>query len=201
MKTRIAAFLAAGLACGALCGGAASAAQGNFADSICPEATQYVIAVGKLTQSDPAQKVYDAAQAAVDAYARCSKDKLSNGFREPQHYADTRSAQFAVLAARALILLNRRDDARRELKQYRALAQNVVDWQSDTGVVAPAHRPTAAGEGAEISTGTGPENLSNSRRGSLYRATAKDIVAAIDELLAQLDEHAPQPAASAAPGH
>jgi hypothetical protein len=202
MKTSIAAVLAAGLACGALCGRPVSAAQGNFADSICPEATQYVIAAGKLTKDDPAQKVYDAAQAAVDAYARCSKDMLANGFREPEHYADTRSAQFAVLAARALILLDRRDDARRELKQYRALAQNVVDWQSDTGIVAPAHRPTQ-GEGGEVPAGSGPENLSNSRRGSLYRGTAKEIVAAIDEMLAQLDARAaqPQPAASAAPGH
>jgi hypothetical protein len=200
MKTRIAALLAAGLACGALFGRPASAAQGNFADSICPEATQYVIAVGKLTKSDPAQKVYDAAQATVDAYARCSKDKLANGSREPEHYADARSAQFAVLAARALILLDRRDDARRELKQYRALAQNVVDWQSETGVVAPAHKPTQ-GEGAEVSAGGGPENLSNSRRGSLYRATAKEIVAAIDEVLAQLDQHASQPQPAASAGH
>jgi hypothetical protein len=203
MKTRIAAVLAAGLACGALCGSPASAAQGNFADSICPEATQYVIAVGKLTKSDPAQRVYDAAQATVDAYARCSKDKLANGAREPEHYADTRGAQFAVLAARALILLDRRDDARRELKQYRALAQNVVDWDSDTGVVAPYHKPVASDKGGEVPFSSTPENVSNSRRGSLYRATAKEIVGAIDELLAQLDEHAaqPQPAASAAPGH
>jgi hypothetical protein len=198
MKTRLAAVLAAGLACGALCARPASAAQGTFADSICPEATQYVIAVGKLTTGDPPQKVYDAAQAAVDAYARCSKDKLANGFREPEHYADTRSAQFAVLAARALIQLDRREDARRELKQYRALAQNVVDWQSDNGVVAPLHKPTS-GSGGEVSAGSGPENLSNSRRGSLYRDTAKEIVSAIDGVLTQLDVSRPQAQPPASP--
>lgn len=112
--------------------GRAATADAGFANSICPEATQFVRAVGKLRTDDPPQKAYDAAQAAVDAYARCSKDKLANGFREPQHYADTRAGGLAVVAARALVSLNRPDDARRELQQYRAIVQNVVDWQSET---------------------------------------------------------------------
>jgi len=199
MTRQFAGLLVFALACGGVCAGTASAAEGNFADSICPEATQYVIAVGKLAKDEPAQKVYDAAQAAVDAYGRCSKDKLSNGFREPQHYADTRGASFAVLAARALILLNRPDDARRELKQYRAIAQNVVDWQSETetpyGGGAP--RMTQSGDqmASRVSSG-GRDSTSNSRRPSLYRNAAKEIVANIDELLAQLDEHAAHPPVS-----
>ena len=200
MTRHFAGLLVFALACAGLGAGAASAAEGNFSDSICPEATQYVIAVGKLPKDEPAQKVYDAAQATVDAYGRCSKDKLSNGFREPQHYADTRAAQFAVLAARALILLNRPDDARRELKQYRAIAQNVVDWQSEAGVVAPRHSTVGSGD---VASGSAPENLSNSRRASLYRATAKEIVAAIDELLAQLGDSSANspPPASMNSGH
>ncbi|HEX3465043.1 MAG TPA: hypothetical protein VHS78_13435 [Candidatus Elarobacter sp.] len=204
MKLPIVTVLAAALACGAAGTGAASAAAPGFTDSICPEATQYVIAVEKLTKDDPAQKVYDTAQAAVDAYGRCSKDKLSNGFREPQHYADTRGAGLAVLASRALIQLNRTDDARRELKQYRAIAQNVVDWQTETETPHNASAPRA-GEGGEItasrSSSGGAGSSSGGRRPSVYRAAAKEIVAAADELLAQLDARAAQPAPAATPAH
>ncbi|HTD38105.1 MAG TPA: hypothetical protein VK669_11360 [Candidatus Limnocylindrales bacterium] len=181
-----------------------SAAPTAFADSICPQAAQYVIAAGNLTKSDPAQKVYDTAQAAVDAYARCSKEKLSNGFREPQHYADTRSAQFAIMAARALILLNRPDDARRELKQYRALAQNVVDWQSETETPHSALAPRTGGaEGGEVARSSTREVNQNGHRPSLYQKSAKEIVAAADELLAQIDAQAAksEPASAATPGH
>src|ERR1700738_1755633 len=111
--------------------GGASAAPAGFSDVICPGATQYVLGVGKLRNDDPPQRIYDAAQAATDAYQRCSKDKLSNGFREAQHYADTRGSSFAVLAARALVALNRPEDARRELTMWRPLAQQVVDWLSE----------------------------------------------------------------------
>jgi hypothetical protein len=194
MNSWFAAVLGGTLACAGLTAGASAA---PFADTICPEATQYVVAVGKLTKSDPAQKVYDAAQATVDAYASCSKRMLANGFREPQHYADTRSASFSVLAARALILLNRPDDARRELKQYRPLVQQVVDWQSETetpysGGGAP--RTTQSGDQmvSRVSSG-GRDSTPNSRRPSLYRPAAKEIVADIDGLLAQLDERAAHP--------
>src|ERR1700736_2476549 len=112
--------------------GGASAAPAGFSDVICPGATQYVLGVGKLRNDDPPQRIYDAAQAAVDAYQRCSKEKLSNGYREPQHYADTRAAGLAVVAARALIALNRSEDARRELLHWRPLVQQVVDWKSET---------------------------------------------------------------------
>ena len=165
--------------------GRASAA--GFSDSICPEATQYVLGVGKLSKDDPPQRVYDAAQAAVDAYALCSKDKLSHGFREAQHYADTRGAGLAVVAARALIALNRLDDAQRELQQYRPLVQQVVDWQSETQTSSNAHfhraaedAPTGPGGGNDVQT-TGSDH-----RPSMYRASAKDIVAAIDAELAQI---------------
>ena len=197
MNRWFAAVLGGTLACAGLTAGASAA---PFADTICPEATQYVIAVAKLTKSDPAQRVYDAAQAAVDAYARCSKQMLANGFREPQHYADTRSASFSVLAARALIQLKRPDDARRELKQYRPLVQQVVDWQSETETPYGEHNHAMSGDAPPALGGRG-ENGSNSKRPSLYRASAIQIVAAIDELLAQLGDPAnPQPG-STVPGH
>lgn len=180
---------------------AAVAAPAPFADSICPEAAQYVIAAGNLTKNDSAQKVYDTAQAAVEAYTRCSKDKLSNGFREPQHYADTRSAQFAIMAARALIVLNRPEDARRELKQYRALAQNVVDWQSEVETPHNAYARGTGSQGGEVPTSTTRDVNQNGHRPSLYQKSAKEVVAAADELLAQIDAHAAKPEPASSPGH
>src|ERR1700681_3109766 len=127
----------------ALCpGGQAQAQAQGFSDQICPQATQYVLAIGKLRKDDPPQRVYDAGQAATDAYERCSKEKLSSGLREPQHYADARAGQFAVVAARALIALNRPDDARRELEHWRPLVQQVVDWQAETQTSVQGHTPS-----------------------------------------------------------
>jgi hypothetical protein len=175
--------------------GRASAADPGFADSICPEATQYVLAVGKLRQNDPPQQVYDAVQPVVNAYARCSKDKLSNGFREAQHYADVRAAGFAVVAARALIALDRRDDARRELVEYRLLAQQVVDWDSETetphNASAPRDMEAAPSRGSADRGGS-----ANGHQPSRYRSSAKEIVAAIDVELAKLG-----PVAGATPAH
>ncbi len=160
---------------------AARAAEAGFSDVICPEATQYVLGVGKLRKDDPPQRIYDAAQAATDAYQRCSKAKLSNGYREAQHYADTRGSSFAVLAARALVALNRPDDARRELELWRPLAQNVVDWLSETQTSVTGHKPVGDTE-ADNGTITRSDH-----RKSMYHDSAKDIVAAIDTELAHID--------------
>lgn len=184
------AFLALALAAASL-GGTASAQ--TFKDTICPEATQYVAALGHVGNADP-QRAYDAVQAAVNAYAQCSKDKLSNGFREAQHYADTRAAGLAVVAARQLVTLKRYDDARRELLQWRPLAQQVVDWQSETEIGNNgAHRPgdveTDANRGANAGQ---PITASGSdHRPSMYRASAKEIVAAIDAELGEIAKVAP----------
>ncbi|MDB5069312.1 MAG: hypothetical protein JWM87_423 [Candidatus Eremiobacteraeota bacterium] len=146
----------------------------SFKDSICPEATQYVMAVGRARTDDPPQRVYDVAQAAANAYEHCSKIKLSNGYREAQHYADTRGASFAVVAARALIALRRFDDARRQLEHWRALAQQVVDWQTE-----PTAFTSADVNGHEVTTDT-------DHRPSMYRASAKEIVAAADAALEEV---------------
>ncbi|MEA2688960.1 MAG: hypothetical protein QOJ39_3619 [Candidatus Eremiobacteraeota bacterium] len=162
---------------------AASSGPG-FSDVICPEATQYVMAVGKMRNDDPPQKIYDVSQAAVDAYARCSKDKLSNGFREAQHYADTRSAGFAVVAARALVALKRTDEARAELQAHRALVQNVADWQSETMTPSQGHSPGTRGEPDAVHD---TNALGGDHRPSMYRTAAKEIVVAIDALLASIN--------------
>ncbi|HEX3465042.1 MAG TPA: hypothetical protein VHS78_13430 [Candidatus Elarobacter sp.] len=155
---------------------------------------QYVVAVGKLRREDPPQQVYAAAQAVTDAYERCSGRMLSNGFREPQHYADTRAAQFAVVAARALIAMNRIDDAKRELSHWRPIAQQVVDWKTET----EAFNSGDAGGTAYAGAG----NHSNSR----YHDSAKEIVSAIDAELGRIDamnrevgRPQAQPSASPAP--
>jgi hypothetical protein len=146
----------------------------TFKDSICPEATQYVMAVGRARNDDPPQRVYDVAQAAANAYEHCSKIKLSNGYREAQHYADTRGASFAVVAARALIALRRFDDARRQLEHWRALAQQVVDWQTE-----PTAFTSADVNGHEVTTDT-------DHRPSMYRQSAREIVAAADAALEEV---------------
>jgi hypothetical protein len=168
--------------------GQASAATAGFSDTICPEATQYVLGVGKLKKDDPPQRIYDAAQAAVDAYQRCSKDKLANGFREAQHYADTRGAGLAVVASRALIALNRTEDAKRELQQWRPLVQQVVDWQAETQTAAQGHvrRETTDATGGSAPPDPSTGMISSDHRPSMYRAAAREIVVAIDEELGKL---------------
>ena len=177
--------------------GGASAA--GFADTICPEATQYVLGVGKLHTDDSPQKVYEAAQAAVDAYALCSKDKLSHGFREAQHYADVRGAGFAVVAARALVALKRPDDAERELRQYRPLVQQVIDWQTETQTTSNAHFHRDGEDPAPSSGSTGDNQSGGSRRPSMYRNAAKEIVAAIDAELAQISRDVPRSQSQSTP--
>jgi hypothetical protein len=158
----------------------AAASPAGFSDFICPQATQYVLAVGKLRVDDPPQRVYDTTQLAVDAYERCSKEKLSFGFREAQHYADTRAAGLSVVAARALIALGRGAEARRELEHWRPFAQQVVDWQSETQTSVSPHAPgDIEGNGATIS--------GSDHRKSVYHDAAKEIVAAIDVEVVKID--------------
>jgi hypothetical protein len=181
MRPFVAALALAMVPC---CWSQASAAESGFSDVICPEATQYVLAVGKLRRDDPPQRIYDAAQAVADAYQRCSKDKLSNGFREAQHYADTRGSSFAVVAARALIALNRPDEARRELASWRPLVQQVVDWKSETQTSVSGHKPPENPHPMSGETGTVTRS---DQRGSMYAGSAKEIVAAIDGEIERID--------------
>jgi hypothetical protein len=157
-------------------GAPAAAAPATFTDVICPAATQYVIAAGKLRVDDSPDRIYAAAQAAADAYALCSKEKLSHGYREAQHYADTRGAGFSVVAARALIALNRLDEARRELVQARAFAQQVVDW----------HFETEAYNSADVN-GFAVTINADPRRRSMYWQSAKEIVDSADQALEEID--------------
>ena len=160
---------------------AAGAAQAGFSDVICPEATHYVQAVGRVRTDDPPQRVYEVAQAAADAYSRCSRDKLSFGFREAQHYADTRGAGFAVVAARALIAMRRLDDARTLLAGWRERAQQVVDWQMETEAFASANVHTES------------VTVASDHRPSMYRASAREIVQSADQALLEVDRLAGLP--------
>jgi hypothetical protein len=110
---------------------AVAAAPPTFSDTVCPEATAKVIVIGGLTAGSDPNLIYDAAKAASDAYDLCAKRKLSDQDIEPgAHYAYTRAAQFGVLAGRALIVLKRPDEARRELQRDRALAADVASWET-----------------------------------------------------------------------
>jgi hypothetical protein len=161
----------------ALCGaeaGPGSAAAPGFKDTICPEGTQYVLEVGKLRIDDPPDRIYAAAHAASRAYATCSGQKLSYGFREAQHYADVRSAQFGVVAARALIAMGRFAEARAELVRDRAAAQNVADWIAETEAF-----NSADPNGFAVT-------VAGDRRPSMYRASAREIVISADEALGEI---------------
>ena len=189
MRTLIATLALSTVACS---WSQASAADVGFSDVICPEATQYMLAAGKLRKDDPPQRVYDAAQAATDAYQRCSKTKLSYGFREAQHYADVRAAGLAVLAARALIALNRPDDARRELLLWRPMVQQVVDWKAETETTMVGNKPVESADGGGIPRGDAAGPRAGDNRPSAYRQSAKEIVAAIDAELGKIaDLHSP----------
>jgi len=166
--------------------GGARAADVGFSDVICPQATQYVLAVGKLRNGDPPERIYAAAQAATDAYQRCSKEKLSNGFREAQHYADTRGSSFAVLAARALVALKRPDDARSELEQWRPLVQQVVDWKSETETIVSPHSPLIVHSAMSDAMASELTAKGGDHRASMYAQSAKEIIVAIDAELAQI---------------
>jgi hypothetical protein len=161
-------------ALGAVAAAPAAAVEPAFSDVICPEGTQYVLAAAKLRRDDPPQRVYDAAHATAEAYARCSSQKLAYGFREAQHYADVRSAQFGVVAGRALIALGRLDEARAELQRDRALAKEVAEWITE---------PTA--QNSAHANGT-PAATPSDNRPSMYRESAKEIVQSADESLAEI---------------
>ncbi len=152
-------------------------ADAAFSDQLCPEATQYVVALGTMSQTDPPLKRYDALHATTRAYDTCAKRHLTNAKIEPGvHYAYTRQASFGLVEAQALIDLNRPTDAKREIENSKRLAQDVADW-----------RQSIAQGGSNISS-SGSDN-----RPSIYREAAKEIVAKANEMLVQL-------AASAAPG-
>ncbi len=155
--------------------GTAAAVTPGFTDAICPEGTHYVLQVGKLRIDDPPERIYAAANAASKAYATCSTQKLAYGFREAQHYADVRSAQFGVVAARALIALRRYDEARAELVRDRALAQNVADWITETEAY-----NSADVNGHEVT-------IASDHRPSMYRASAREIVASADQALSEVE--------------
>jgi hypothetical protein len=165
--------LAALVLCGTVAGPASADGPG-FKDTICPESTQYVVEVGKRRIDDPPERIYAVAHAASQAYATCSGQKLSYGFREAQHYADVRSAQFGVVAARALIALGRYSEARAELQRDRAAAQNVADWIAETEAF-----NSADVNGSAVT-------VAGDRRPSMYRASAREIVLSADQALAEV---------------
>lgn len=163
----------------------AGAVTPGFTDAICPEGTHFVLEVGKLRVDDPPERIYAAAHAAAKAYEICATQKLAYGFREAQHYADVRGAGFGVVAARALIALKRYDEARAELLRDRALAQNVADWFTETSVY----------NSADVNAV--PQVIQSDHRPSMYRASAREIVASAEEALAEVARLAGAPRSQA----
>lgn len=186
--------LALAVAAGVVAAVSPAPAGAAFSDALCPEATQYVLAIGTLRAApplgttaggDPPQAVYDAVHATTSAYDSCAKRLLGNANIEPGvHYAYTRQAQFLVLEARALLALNRPSEAKAVAQNARRLADDVVGWRrsynQSGSVIASSDKDT---------------------RPSAYAASARDIVTAADQLLATLTNvtaSSPSPSASAA---
>jgi hypothetical protein len=156
-------------------------ADAAFSDALCPEATQYVVALGQVPPNDPPQRIYDAARATTAAYDSCAKRQLADAKIEPGvHYAYTRQASFAILEARALVALNRPSDAKAVVLNAKRLAQDVFEW-----------RRSIDQNGSYIAS-----SRSNNQP-SFYRDAAKDVIAAADDMLAKLS--AVPPAATAVP--
>ena len=149
-----------------LAAAATPAGAATITDQLCPEASQYVNAMAQLSQTDPPQKIYDAAHAVTSAYDTCQKRHLSVGEVEPGvHYAYVRQAQYGVVEARALLALNRPGDAKAVLETSKRLAAEVYDWRRNMSF------------GGD----------SKDSRPSIYRDAAKEIVAAASEMLAKLN--------------
>jgi len=166
-----------------LAGAASARADAAFSDQLCPEATQYVVALGTVKPTD-AQAVYAAVHAAANAYDNCSKRQLSDGNIEPGvHYAYTREASYEIVEGRALVALNRPADAKTVTQNARRLAQDVIDWRRSY---------------EQSSSGNSITSSGSDTRPSTYRDSAKDIVAAANDLLTKLAD-VPAPAASATP--
>jgi hypothetical protein len=156
-------------------------ASAAFSDQLCPEATQYVVAITSLPRNETAQKVYDAAHATTTAYDACAKRHLADANVEPGvHYAYTRQASFEVVEARALLALNRPADAKALLENAKRLAQDVFEW-----------RRAISQKGAVIAS-SGSDN-----RPSVYHDAAKEIIDSVNDMLAKLP--APTGPASGAP--
>ncbi len=167
-----------------LAAAASERADAAFSDQQCPEATQYVVALGSVKPSDP-QAVYAAVHAVTNAYDICAKRELADGNVEPGvHYAYTREASYQIVEARALAAMNRPDDAKAVAQNAKRLAQDVFDWRRSY---------------QQSSSGNSIGSSGSDTRPSAYRDSAKDILAAANDMLAKFAP-APAPAASAAPG-
>lgn len=161
---------------------AAAVPDVQYSDPICPEAAARVTAVRALSTATPPQAVYDATQAAADAFDICAKRKLGNQDIEPgAHYANLRAAQFSYLAARALARLQRTDEARRELQEARRRAADVAAWETSVHGVDP-----------------GVAVQSSNNRASRFKPDADALVASIGSELATLGASA-APLRTAAP--
>jgi hypothetical protein len=165
-------------------------ADAAFSDALCPEATQFVVALselrpapplGSVASGDPPQKIYETAHSITDAYDICAKRHLAAGDVEPGvHYAYMRGASFGIIEARALIALGRPGDAKTVLQNSKRLAQDVVDWRRSVS------------QNGSIIGSSGKDT-----RPSLYRDAAKEIVTAVDDALAKLNAPSAAPAGPA----
>ena len=96
------------------------AAAAGFKDTICPEGTQYVLEVGKLRTDDRPSASTRPRTRRRKPTRRARRRSRPTAFARRSTTADVRSAQFGVVAARALIAMGRYDEARAELQRDRA---------------------------------------------------------------------------------
>ncbi len=166
-----------------------------YSDTLCPAAVPKVVAFTEAGAGNDGVKIRAAAKAAADAYRRCAADAQStvNVAWEPTvNYDKTRAAQFLVVAGRVGAATGDQAGAAADLRQARALAQDVAEWQPQSQSYTMSNGPAgnAAGRNSD-------------RNGSRYKPQATDIMKAADAELAKLSAPAMSspsgPATSPAP--
>ncbi len=124
-----------------------AAAQDDYMDRICPEATGQVREWNVKTK-DPSTSAKDAiemAQKLVAVYLKCADEKQrfsgsssgnytvsvsDNTGAERAHYAQLRAAQYEYSLGRLLASLQRDDDAREAFKKVVKLTTDIIDWRA-----------------------------------------------------------------------
>jgi hypothetical protein len=189
-------FFSAAVASLISCAASTTIAQADtFSDQLCPRAVPKLIDFRDASATKDLKKISDASRAAAEAYKTCESEAVVRTFEEPYvNYDRTRAAQFMVVEGRTLAALGDTTRALETLRDARALADKVVEWQPQSQTYQQSSK--AAGNAAARNTDL---------RASRYHDIALEIRGAADvalqELAARRQPPIPSPAPASSPGH
>jgi hypothetical protein len=188
--------------------GAPRAARAQ-ADTNCPNAVAPVAEYLKIAKADPKNSaaVSAAALRAAEAFNQCGRDAIRNherslaelaNFHDRYQYAEVREAQFRVVAARNLFLLDDRKEAQSEFETADKLASDVADYTNNNSPVGNISSDANAGTQSVIVRTDGAINGSRFKDAAVaIRDQARAALAAIKE--ARQSPSAPAPASTPLP--